>query len=202
MGTGLYSGLVFIGVFIFFTLLFEVLRLRTKLFRIQNSYNELCKNADEFISRYNRNIILHKAGLQCHTQQMIDFANLLYYTEDNIPKYGKKLADMVLESKESGTLYRHFVALVNQYDITEDNIYTKMQREYSLVEKDILICALLNHGFSSQQIWTICNSNERAYYTRCCRLRAKLKLVGEKSISDFVREYALTNLSEPKLLHK
>lgn len=202
MGTGLLSGLVFIGVFIFFTLLFEILRLRSKLFSIQNSYNELDKNADEIISQYCRNNILHKFGLEYHTQQMIDFANLLYYTEDNVPKYGKKLADLVLESKENGTLYRYFLSLVNQYDITEGNVYSKLQKEYSLVEKDILICALLNHGFTSQQIWTICNSNESAYYTRCSRLRTKLKLVGDRSIPEFVKGYVKANLSEPKLLHK
>lgn len=202
MGESFLCGVSFVGLFIFFTLLLEILRLRIKLYNLQHNYKVLDNYIRDVIYKHEQNSVLHKVGLVVHTKQMIEFVDMLYYTEDNIPKYGKKLADLVLGSKVDGTLYKYFLSLLSQYNITEGNVYDKLKQEYALAEKDILICALLNHGFTSHQIWTIYNSNENAYYTRCSRLRTKLRLAQESSISDFVKEYVETNLSELKLLHK
>ncbi len=177
------------GTFVFLALCTKIFELKNTIENQKAEYRRLENFFQKRDFYYQQNLSLFQIGLQKHTKQMQEFADMLYYTEDNVPKYGKKLADLVLESKSNGVLYNYFLYIIDQHNLVEHNIYETLKKEYSLSEKDIIVCALLNLGFTSYQIWTVCNSTENAYYARCSRLRSKLKLDSSKSIPLFLDEY-------------
>ena len=182
------GAIIVVGVFIFLTLVGRILELQKKLKTLNEDYNRQGEFYRAKLDAYFEKLCLVKIGMHSHTSQMKEFINLLYYTEDNVPKLGRKLADLVLSSKENNKLYGYFEYMLSQHNLIYENKYSLLKERYSLTDKDVMICFLLSNNYESYHIWTICNSNENAYYTRCSRLRTKLQLSQNQSIVSFLKE--------------
>ena len=117
------------------------------------------------------------------------FYEKVYYSCDNFPKYAGKLSGYFSQGYEDGAFSDFMADIVMCVNLAEGGALKRMAREFSLTDVDLKTCCYIYLGFTWQQACTAELISENAYNVRCSRIRRKLGLEKDETISGFIAEY-------------
>lgn len=119
------------------------------------------------------------------------FYELVYYSCDNFPKYADKLSGYLSQGYEDGSFGNFMADIVPAVNLAEKGAIDRMAEEFALTDLDIRTCCYIHLGFTWQQACTAERISENAYNVRCSRIRKKLGLDKDETISGFMAAYCL-----------